>query len=143
MKTIETEIRIDTDISYVWNVLMDFDNYPKWNPFIRSIHGEQKTGNRLMVDIKPPGGKEMSFKPEILILNPNREFRWKGKLFIHGLFDGEHFFMLESVGNDQTRFIHGESFSGILVPLLGGMLKKTRNGFQLMNEALKKECEIK
>ena len=39
MKNIQTEILINTDITKVWDVLMNFDSYPKWNPFITSISG--------------------------------------------------------------------------------------------------------
>jgi len=143
MKTIQTEIIIDSDISKVWNVLMDFENHPKWNPFIKSISGEKKVGNTLTVSIKPPDGNGMTFKPQILILEQNREFRWKGKLLINGIFDGEHFFKMESQDDRKTKFIHGEIFSGILVSVMDKMLDKTKDGFQLMNEALKKECERK
>jgi hypothetical protein len=141
MKNIQTEILILADTAKVWNVLMNFDSYPKWNPFITSISGERKLGNRLTVSINPPGGKGMTFKPNILTLEANKEFRWKGKLGINGIFDGEHYFILESVDKDITKFIHGEKFSGLLVPLVGKMLDKTQKGFQLMNESIKKECE--
>jgi hypothetical protein len=141
MKNIQTEILINTDITKVWDVLMNFDSYPKWNPFITSISGERKLGNRLTVSINPPGGKGMTFKPNILTLEANKEFRWKGKLGINGIFDGEHYFILESVDKDITKFIHGEKFSGLLVPLVGKMLDKTQKGFQLMNESIKNECE--
>jgi hypothetical protein len=143
MKNIQTEILINTDITKAWDVLMNFDNYPEWNPFITSISGEPKLGSRLTVSIKPPGGKGMTFKPNILTLEANKEFRWKGKLGINGIFDGEHYFILESVDNDITKFIHGEKFSGLLVPFVRKMLDKTQKGFQLMNESIKNECERK
>jgi hypothetical protein len=143
MKNIQTEILINTDITKVWDVLMNFDSYPKWNPFITSISGERKLGNRLTVSINPPGGKGMTFKPNILTLEANKEFRWKGKLGINGIFDGEHYFILESVDKDITKFIHGEKFSGLLVPFVRKMLDKTQKGFQLMNESIKNECERK
>ncbi len=143
MKNIQTEILILADTAKVWDVLMNFDSYPKWNPFITSIIGEPKLGSRLTVSINPPGGKGMTFKPNILTLEANKEFRWKGKLGINGIFDGEHYFILESVDKDITKFIHGEKFSGLLVPFVGKMLDKTQKGFQLMNESIKKECERK
>jgi hypothetical protein len=141
MKNIQTEILILADTAKVWDVLMNFDSYPKWNPFITSISGERKLGNRLTVSINPPGGKGMTFKPNILTLEANKEFRWKGKLGINGIFDGEHYFILESVDKDITKFIHGEKFSGLLVPFVRKMLDKTQKGFQLMNESIKNECE--
>lgn len=143
MKNIQTEIVINTDLTKVWDVLMNFDSYPKWNPFITSISGEPKLGSRLTVSINPPGGKGMTFKPNILTLEANKEFRWKGKLGINGIFDGEHYFILEFLENNKTKFIHGEKFSGLLVPLVGKMLDKTKKGFQLMNESIKNECERK
>tara|TARA_R100000278_G_C5377313_1_gene131182 strand:- start:53 stop:310 length:258 start_codon:yes stop_codon:yes gene_type:complete len=85
----------------------------------------------------------MTFKPVILKLEPSKEFRWKGKLGIKGIFDGEHFFILEKETDDSTRFIHGEKFSGILVSLMGKTLDKTKEGFEIMNEAIKRECERK
>ena len=81
----------------------------------------------------------MTFKPIVLKYKPDKEFRWKGKLGIRGIFDGEHYFLLEEA-NGQTKFIHGEEFAGILVPLMQKTLEKTEKGFILMNEALKKEC---
>lgn len=138
---IETEILINAGAETVWKVLTDFDNHPTWNPFILSISGEKAVGKNLTVSMRPPGGKGMTFKPVILKFEPNREFRWKGKLLVKGLFDGEHFFILEPVGESQTRLVHGEIFSGILVGMVKGPLDKTRDGFILMNNALKMECE--
>jgi len=141
MKKIETEILIKATVDQVWAVLTDFESYSTWNPFIRSIRGEQSVGEILEVQIQPPGGKGMTFRPEILKLDRQQEFRWKGKLLVKGVFDGEHYFILEKLGEDETRFIHGENFSGFLVGLLSGMLSKTKEGFSLMNEAIKTRCE--
>ena len=141
MQHIETEILINAQPEKVWAVLTDFEKYSTWNPFIKSIEGEKAVGNKLKVLIQPPNGGGMTFKPVVLAYDVNKEFRWRGKLGISGIFDGEHYFRLIDMGESTTKFIHGEKFSGILVPLMGGTLSKTREGFQLMNEALKRECE--
>jgi hypothetical protein len=47
------------------------------------------------------------------------------------------------VDKDITKFIHGEKFSGLLVPFVSKMLDKTQKGFLLMNESIKNECERK
>ena len=83
----------------------------------------------------------MTFKPLILKFEQNREFRWIGKLLFKGIFDGEHYFKLTDNNNGTTTFVHGEQFGGILVGFLGKTFEKTKSGFQLMNEALKEECE--
>jgi hypothetical protein len=141
MKTIESEIVINASPEKVWSVLTRFEDHKRWNPFITSIKGEGVVGNNLVVSIKPPGGGGMTFKPVVLKFDAPKEFRWRGKLGVKGIFDGEHYFILEEAGANRTRFIHGENFSGILVSLMKGALEKTRQGFILMNQSLKKECE--
>ncbi|MBD1398879.1 SRPBCC domain-containing protein [Pontibacter sp. JH31] len=141
MKHIQTEILIAAKPEKVWTVLTDFEKYATWNPFIKSIAGEKAVGKRLKTFIQPPDGSGMTFKPVVLNYDTNKEFRWKGKLGTSGIFDGEHYFRLVYMGENTTKFIHGEKFSGLLVPLMGGVLSKTEKGFQLMNEALKRECE--
>ena len=141
MKQIETEILINAKPKKVWQILTDFEKHPDWNPFIQSIEGEKSLGKRLRVFIKPPDNKGMTLKPVILKLDPEKEFRWKGKLGIRGIFDGEHYFILDEYSENQTKFIHGEKFTGILVPFVGKILDKTKDGFNLMNESIKKECE--
>jgi hypothetical protein len=141
MKNIQTEILINTDITKVWDVLMNFDNYPKWNPFITSISGERKLGSRLTVSIKPPGGKGMTFKPRVLAFEINKELRWLGHLLFTGFFDGEHKFELIDNGNGTTTFKQSEKFNGIFVGLLN--LENTQKGFEAMNEKLKEMAERK
>jgi hypothetical protein len=140
MKTIETSIDIAAPPERLWAILTDFASYPEWNPFITSISGPLTPGENLKVRIEPPGNGSMTFKPVLLAASPNRELRWKGKIVIGGLFDGEHSFRLSPKAGG-TRFEQGERFSGLLVPLLRGVFGPTEQGFRAMNEALKKRAE--
>ncbi len=142
MKELRTEIQIDAAGDAVWATLMDFERYPEWNPFVRSISGETRIGSPLTVHIKPEGGMGMTLYPSVVTSEANRAFAWKGKLGISGLFDGRHEFIIEPNGGKGVRFVHREEFTGILVPLLWPMLEKnTRRGFEEMNAALKKRAE--
>jgi hypothetical protein len=141
MKEIKTEVVIEASPERVWKVLTDYENHPAWNPFIRSISGGKRENEKLVVSLKPPDGKAMTFHPKIIKFDTTKEFRWKGKLGVKGIFDGEHYFILEKLNSKRTRFTHGEKFSGILVPMMGGILEKTKYGFEQMNKAIKKESE--
>jgi hypothetical protein len=57
------------------------------------------------------------------------------------IIDGEHSLIIQKIDENKVLFIQKEKFSGILVPILSGMLKDTEKGFELMNKALKKEAE--
>ena len=139
---IQTQIDIDAPTGRVWSVLTDFESHPDWNPFIRDIRGEVREGARLHVRLGPPGKKPMTFKPVVTRVEPGRALAWLGTLFAPLVFAGEHTFRLEPLGSDRTRFHHGESFRGVLVPLLRKSLDSdTRRGFETMNEALRAESE--
>src|SRR5918996_6194888 len=119
MKELRTEIEIGAAPERVWQVLTDFDAYPGWNPFIRSIEGETVVGSRLKVRIEPPGARGMTFKPTVRAVEPARELRWLGRLFVPGLFDGEHRLTVEPVDGGRSRFLQSERFDGLLVGLFG------------------------
>jgi len=141
-KEIKTEILIHATPEKVWSILTNFDNYPNWNPFIKSINGEVKVGNKITARIEPPEASGMTFKPRILSYDVNKELSWLGHLIIPGLFDGQHKFELIDNGNGTTTFIQSESFKGILVPLFKKMLDiNTINGFEAMNKKLKELAE--
>ena len=142
MKSINTEITINASTEIVWKVLMDFENYSNWNPFVTRIEGEPVVGQKLSTTISPKGKKAMDFTPTVLANNENEEFRWVGQLLMSGIFDGEHYFQLEAIDKNTTRFIHGEIFRGILARALFGILEEsTITGFNDMNEAIKAKAE--
>ena len=141
MRELRREIEIDAPPDRVWAVLTDFPAYPEWNPFIRRIGGELREGARLEVRIEPPGSRAMTFKPTVRAVESNRELRWLGRLFVPGVFDGEHTLRIEALDGGRSRFIQSERFSGLLVALVKGVLAKTEVGFERMNTELKARAE--
>jgi hypothetical protein len=141
-KEIKTEILINARPEKVWSIVTDFGNYPNWNPFIKSIKGEVKVGNKITARIEPPEANGMTFKPRILVFETNKELTWLGHLLFPGLFDGEHKFELVDNGNGTTTFRQSEKFRGVLVPLFKKLLdKNTVMGFEEMNRKLRELAE--
>jgi len=140
IRLIHTNVEIGAPAARVWDVLTDFVRFPEWNPFITRIEGKGEPGARLRIEIKPPGRSAMTFSPAVLAVRPAKELRWRGRLLLPGIFDGEHAFELEERGSTCV-FRQSERFTGLLVPLLGGALEATERGFQAMNVALKRRAE--
>ena len=138
---ITTDIDIKAKPSDVWSALLAFETYPTWKPFILSLTGRRIVGETLTALILPPGGSKMKFTPTVLVAKENEELRWRGKLFVPGLFDGEHSFSIRALDANTVKFVHEERFSGLLVPLFKKVLARTEAGFHLMNSALKKRLE--
>lgn len=142
MFEIYTSIEIEATPKEVWKALTDTDRYSQWNPFIKRINGELKEGATIEVFIQPVGEKGMTFRPKVISCIPGQELRWLGKVFVPGLFDGEHGFEIEDLGEGKVKFIHKERFQGLLVPFLKSKLNNgTRKGFEAMNQALKSYVE--
>jgi hypothetical protein len=140
-RQISHTIEIEASPAAVWAIVSDTASFPSWNPFIRKLEGELRTGAKLSVTIEPPGRRSTNFRPTVLAAEPARELRWIGRVLIAGIFDGEHSLLLEPTATGGTRFTQAERFSGILVRLVGGTLDSTELGFKQMNEALKARAE--
>lgn len=141
MAEITTAIDIDAPVATVWRVLMEFDAYPEWNPFIRSIAGAPEPGAQLDVTLGASGKKPMRFRPTVQESSSNEKFSWLGTVGFAGLFDGYHQFDLHPT-ESGTRLEHHEQFSGILAPMIVPALRtSTRRGFEEMNTALKERAE--
>ena len=141
MRTITTEIAIAAPVGEAWAVLMDFDSYSEWNPFIVGLEGKPEVGTRLLARLQPTGGKAMTFKPTVTAIEKERFFQWLGRVGFKGIFDGRHSFRL-SPTEHGTRLEHSEQFTGILSSMMSGKRHEvTEQGFQAMNEALKARAE--
>jgi len=141
-RNLNSEIVIEAPSDAVWNVLMNHEAYSEWNPFIKKISGSTQPGEYLETTLQTGGNDPMVFKPIVLKNQLSKEFRWKGKLGIKGIFDGEHYFILEEITPNRTRFIQGENFTGLFSGLLMKMIgEDTKGGFISMNNALKARVE--
>ena len=139
---LHADIEIQAPAERVWTVLTDFATYPQWNPFIKSVVGSPQKGERLQIVIQPSGGKALRFSPIVLTADTGRELRWLGRLMLPGIFDGEHWFVIEPLTGDRVRFTQRERFTGLLVrPLRTSLDRDTQRGFEEMNLALKTRAE--
>ncbi len=142
MKQIEIRVVINASPEQVWSTLTDFEAYPDWNPFIVNLKGKPVVGTTLEAHLKLGNKAPQVFKPIVLGAQRGSEFRWRGKLFVRGLFDGEHYFKLRPLKDGQTELTHGERFSGLLVgPIMRMIHAETVQGFELMNRALRERVE--
>jgi hypothetical protein len=84
----------------------------------------------------------MRMRPMVLAATPSQELRWLGRIGVPGIFDGEHRFRIESLGQDHVRFVQEERFTGLLAPIILRFVERgTRQGFEAMNQALKARAE--
>jgi hypothetical protein len=141
MKTIGHSIVINASPSAVWSVLMDWPRFGVWNPFMTDVQGVPRLGTQLSVNIKPPGGRPMRFRPKLTALETESRLEWLGSTGLPGILDGRHTFTLTALPEGRTWFEQAATFTGLLTWFTGTLLKRTQHGFKQMNQALAERCQ--
>ena len=138
MHTYETQLIIDASPSDVWSHLIDVERHPEWSQHFR-LKGEPIAGAPGRIEFSL-FGRETGVDVTYHIVEEPRELRWRGGPKHIAL--GSHFFLLEPVeGGAKTLLRHGESFSGLLAPLVVRLLKAELGGgpsYKGFNEELRR-----
>jgi uncharacterized protein YndB with AHSA1/START domain len=129
------ELEIAAPPEVVWEVLTGFEQWPKWNPEVKSmkIDGPVAPGTEFRWKSGP--GTIVSTLEQV---DPPRYIRWRGRtLSVKAI----HEWRLEPA-NGGTRVETDESFSGFLARLFHGSLQKTLDrSTESGLEHLKRESE--
>lgn len=141
MKTIHTETWVAAPAPIVWQVVTDLEQWPVWNPVMR-IDGPLDLGRSITVTLLPPGKPEVATPAKVVVYEDGREVKWRGRLFLPGLCDGEHGLRVTQEDTGRCRFEQFEVFSGLLAGvIMGPKMREIERGFQIMNRMLKREAE--
>ncbi len=136
VRTCEHEARLPAPRERVWQVLTDFGGYHAWNPFLWNAAGEARMGERVLLQMQPPGGNPMRFSARIEQADGPRELRWAARLLHDALFRAEFRFRLEPA-RDGVRLIQSAHFSGRLAGWVPSRLyERQQRGLAAMAEGL-------
>jgi hypothetical protein len=139
MKEYHTRIKINKPVKEVWNVLIDFEAYPEWNPLVGKLTGDIKENGKITTYIIPLG---KSYQPKVLSYKNEQEIIWQGTQGAKFLLAGKHYYKVQAIDNENTELLHGEYFTGIFSHFIQkSLLRKMENAFLKHNEALKKRLE--
>lgn len=126
MLNAETKIKLQATPEEAWQVLKDLANFNQWNTrtSFTPNNNDITVGKKLTMRVKL---FSLWLNVPVMIQSYDKEngLRWVGG--IPGLYRGSHYFYCKKQG-DQTVFIQGEDFTGLLVPLMWPMLKKELMG---------------
>jgi len=143
MKEIRSEVEIDSSPDKVWQLLIDSPGFVPdeiWEAV--KCH---RIGRKLKVYMETESGKGASLTVRLLAAEPGRELRWKGQLWVPGLFDGEHAFEVKAIpdnhGRERVLFVQSEKLSGLLLPFLSKTITNTKEEFDKMSLTLKQRAE--
>uniref|UniRef100_A0A7S0RTQ8 Coenzyme Q-binding protein COQ10 START domain-containing protein n=1 Tax=Chlamydomonas leiostraca TaxID=1034604 RepID=A0A7S0RTQ8_9CHLO len=147
-RQLSTELEITAPPARVFDAFGDFVKMSKQQSWLSIKSPDSITdasvGSRLDVTLTPAGGSPFSIQPEVVRNEPGAAFAWRGKLWgSNWLFVGEHSFQFQPLPGNKTKLVHSEHFSGLLIPLLGSVLRQAEQEFNKFNQVLKAEAEGK
>lgn len=132
-RTVHTELLLDATPEAVWAAVTDFSGYAEWNPVLTHAEGDTRVGSTVHLRLR--FGLTVPLRCEVDTCEPGRRLRWFGG--VAGMMRGYHYFDLQEAADGGTRLLHGESFSGILVPFVWPFItSKIDAAYADMNAAL-------
>lgn len=143
MREIKTEIQINAPIEKVWSVLIDINQWGKWNPVSKGeVKDGVKPGEILTIEMIDENGQTTTkYQPVVLDAESPCYFRWKAKMMAGFMFTNERIFEL-SENENGVLLINKETFSGLAVSIFWGKMKDfVGPTLDKMNQALKTEVE--
>ncbi|NIJ64641.1 carbon monoxide dehydrogenase subunit G [Sphingomonas leidyi] len=120
----EREISLGASPASVWQLLMDFDNYAAWHPFVR-LKGEPGLGEIAYTYSSSLARVRILLAPATITrLDPERCFEWRSG--VRRIFLTIESYTLEPRGAG-TLLIHRLEYRGALSALLHGRLARKAN----------------
>lgn len=140
---IRDEIEINASTEKVWATIIDFENYKNWNSQLTFLGGMVKPNGKLHLKLSAVGAEPYEFKSDISFWQEKKQFAWIAKTGLPRIFDGEHFFELNDLGNGKTLLTNREEYRGVLSQIFRQlpMMKTAPDGFKKMNLELKHYIE--
>lgn len=142
MPTLYAEIDINAPQSVVWDALVRKDQWRFWNTFLYDCDPglPMARGSEIFLSMQRlEGDEETEFQPLITMMRSPYVMRWVSS--IPGL-RSEHVFELRETVPGRTRYLHRETFSGILSKVFLPFIRQDeRQGLRRMAQQLKMHVE--
>lgn len=149
----EASISIDAPLELVWQVMLDVDRYPAWNPFVTRVEGlsgAPRAGQSMRLHVAFKDGSRVVSREEISRVEPPStasdgtrraalEYAFRGPLHALNLVRGSRLQTLTSTSEGTTLYRSEEEFRGVFTMFLP--LANVRDGFERHAKALKTRAE--
>lgn len=135
-RTVTVTVDVAAGAERVWQLLTDADGFPRWNSTVTEIVGPIAKGTKLAIRV--PISKR-TFTPTVAELEPPRRMVWRDGA--KPMFQGVRTFELAPQSDGSTRFTMTETFSGVMMPLIGRTLPDFVPVFDRYAADLKAEAE--
>ncbi len=138
MKKYEASSTIQASPEQIWNILVEQNAYPEWDPNMLRVEGNIKLGEKVKFFTKL--SPERAFPAKVTAFEPGKRMVLTGGMPL-GLFKSERVHTLTAVSDTETQFHTQETFSGLLLPVFGKSIPDLTDIFNEFAQGLKKRAE--
>ncbi|MDA8792135.1 SRPBCC domain-containing protein [Bacteriovoracaceae bacterium] len=144
-RVVTTEIEISASPDEVWMVLANIEGWKDWSPIIKDSKGNAALEEKLIITMSGHNGKEgkagQTYEPVITNFEESKNITWTANMMADFIMTNGKVLELEETSTG-TKLVHKETFSGMMVPLMWGMVEQNvPKMLDSMNEALKNVVE--
>lgn len=145
MQRYEARIQIDAPPAQVWEVLVDFERYAEWNPFVPKMSADLRIGGDVTLHVRrdPSSDDIKIFHETITELEPGRRLAYRVNHYRPWMMQAERWQILTPLdGGRRTEYWTHEDFRGVLTWFAGDHTRSiVEPGFRACAEGLKEFTE--
>ena len=137
-----SESTIDAPPELIWDVIMDLDSYPEWNPYTIAMQSTLKIGDPMVMTVKMDDLITLTQTENIRVLEEGHKVCWGIDSDTPTLNAGERCQWLEPTEGGQIRYVTEDLIEGTLNPLVTLLFgNDVQVGFDAVAVALKARAE--
>lgn len=132
-------VEIDAPASFVWSVLLDYPNYPQWNPYTRAVATTLAVDSPIDLTLPKPDGSEGTWvsREYIRVVDPPRLLRYDTGDTFPGLL-GVRDQLITPLGPERCSYHTFETFTGKYAEaVFAAQGTYVKNGFDSVAHALR------
>ena len=138
MKSYSATINIKASPDTIWNIMIDGDSYPDWDPGMDRVEGSIALGEKVKFFTKM--SPDRAFPAKVTTFEPGQKIVLTGGMPL-GLFKSERTHSLTPNTDGSITFETKEIFSGLLLPLFGSNIPDLTKVFDNFAMGLKTQSE--
>lgn len=122
---VRTEIDIAAPPQAVWDVVAKVDGWPEWNTTVSKATGTAALNADLDVTMFAADGVSDGprYQPKVIKLDAPTHLEWRAHMLAGFVFTNDKVLKLQSTPTG-TKLVHIERFSGMMLPLMTGMMNE-------------------
>ncbi len=135
------EVVINAPADLVWSVLVDFENYGKWNDFCPSIKGKPEVGSPVDMQVDLGNGLQQQVE-YVTRVEPGHSITWSMENNPGDPIHADRTQRIFPIDEHSCRYTNIDEFSGEFVPQMMEMMGEAMElGFNRCAQALKQRAE--